>query len=195
MKSAAISALAYTIMLMAPLPSAYFVAVSAQAHFDSPLSVAVVIAVVIEGLGFICAHVALKYWQWNRHTRIKKIERSWLEFILALCMYAVYFIATIGLLAVLDVMPQLNAWSKVMFPILSAVGVVNLALLFQLESMQGEKKPTKHHVANGNRGNYGNFLAELAKRNGNGMNAIEVQELFSVPQRTAYNWLEKARGQ
>lgn len=131
-----VSFVAYAIMLMAPFPSAYFVAESAEKHFRSPLPVAIVIAIVVEGLGFICAHVALKYWEWNKHTRIKKIERSWIEFILAILMYFTYFAATIGLLAVLDVLPGLEAWSKIMFPILSAVGVINLALLLQLKSLK-----------------------------------------------------------
>jgi hypothetical protein len=144
---ALIGVVALSVAAIAPLPSAYFVAVASMRHFEAPLEIAVVIAVVIEGLGFAVSHLAVEFWTHNTHSRsLAKYRMAWVEFWLCIGMYALYFVATVGLLVVLDVMPELRQTAKVLFPFLAMVGVVSIGLTFQLTEL---KKPQTVTVKTG----------------------------------------------
>jgi len=127
-----ITTLATVICWLAPVPSAYLVGTSAMRNLNLPLPVAVVLAFVIEGLGLVCSHLALGFWNHNRHTyRLAEYRRAWTEFWLEIGMYTLYFVTTLALLAMLEL-----AWVTLLFPVLAAIGVVNLALLRQLAELR-----------------------------------------------------------
>ena len=196
------SIIARGVCWLAPAPSAYFVAISSMRHLDAPLPVAVIIAVVIEGLGLSCSHLALSFWSHNKHThRLAQYRLAWGEFWLALGMYVVYFAATLALLAMLEL-----AWVTLLFPVLAAVGVVSLALLEQLAQLRTPVKREKResHVGQNEtagipvvqkRGTYQDYLALTKAGNGSGtLTAKEIMRELSVPRSTAYRWLGKQGG-
>lgn len=203
---ALIGLVALSVAGIAPLPSAYFVAVASMRHFDAPLSIAVVIAVVIEGLGFAVSHLAIEFWTHNTHTsRLAKCRTAWIEFWLCIGMYALYFVATVGLLVVLDVMPEWKQVAKVLFPLLAAVGVVSIGLTFQLSELKrpqlrtakepDAEKPVRRETVKID--TYAEFVDWLGK-NGNGALTpaaiVEtVSDKVSVSDRTLYRWVEKYR--
>ena len=192
--------IAVAVSWLAPVPSAYFVAVSSMQHLSAPLPIAVIIAVVLEGLGLSCSHLALAFWNHNTHThRLAQYRVAWVEFYLALAMYASYFVATLALLAMLEV-----AWVALLFPVLATVGVVNLALREQLAQLrmpvkrvaQEQHAKVTPEIAKVTpkkaRGTYQDYLALLAQANGNGNPTVaEMAEELSVPKRTMYNWISR----
>lgn len=202
---ALIGLVALSVAGIAPLPSAYFVAVASMRHFDAPLEIAVVIAVVIEGLGFAVSHLAVEFWTHNTHTnRLAKYRAAWVEFWLCIGMYALYFVATVGLLVVLDVMPELKQTAKVLFPFLAMVGVVSIGLTFQLSELKAmpkmtarDDKPVRHEVPKID--TYADFVTWLSD-NGNERltpTAIvaRVGDKASVSDRTLYRWINRKRGE
>ena len=199
--------IAVAVSWLAPVPSAYFVAVSSMQHLSAPLPIAVIIAVVLEGLGLSCSHLALAFWNHNTHThRLAQYRVAWVEFYLAMAMYLSYFVATLALLAMLEL-----AWVTLLFPVLATVGVVNLALreqLAQLRRMPVKRAAQEHAEVTPEiakvtpeiakvtpkkaRGTYQDYLALLAQANGNGNSTVaEMAEELSVPKRTLYNWISR----
>ena len=118
-----------------------------------------------------------------------------------------YISTTVTLVILLDVLPGMQLWALAILPIVSVVAYLALSLFAEFEYMEGEKEAQKQQRRAGTvpksakpvmaqRGTYQQFAEMLAGRNGRGaMSASEIQETFNVPRRTAYNWLEKARGQ
>ncbi|MFH1633704.1 MAG: winged helix-turn-helix domain-containing protein [Chloroflexota bacterium] len=142
--------IAIAVSWLAPVPSAYFVAVSSMQHLAAPLPMAIIIAVVLEGLGLSCSHLALAFWNHNIHThRLAQYRVAWVEFYLSLAMYVTYFVTTLALLAMLEL-----AWVTLLFPVLAAVGVVNLALREQLAQLRTPvKRVAQPIVQKSNKGN------------------------------------------
>ena len=125
---------------LGPVPSAYFVARSAMVHLAVPLTWAVVFAVVIEVIGLASGHIALTAYDWNVHKR--KTDPGaplWL----AVALYAVYWLATFGLVVFLEIWPALAIYAPGIFPALAVVGVVNLALMSRQELREREVKAEK----------------------------------------------------
>lgn len=115
---------------LAPLPSAYFVARASMEHLGLPIAVAVIAAAIIETLGLSTVHTALWLSDYNGHKR--KTDPSAPTWI-ALALGAVYIVATVGLVVVLEVAPFLATYAPALFPLLAVVGAVNLALISQHE--------------------------------------------------------------
>lgn len=192
--------IAIAVSWLAPVPSAYFVAVSSMQHLAAPLPMAVIIAVVLEGLGLSCSHLALAFWNHNIHThRLAQYRVAWVEFYLSMAMYVTYFVTTLALLAMLEL-----AWVTLLFPVLAAVGVVNLALREQLAQLRMPVKRVAQEqhakvtpeiakvTSKKARGTYQDYLALLAQGNGNGnLTVAEMAEELSVPKRTMYNWISR----
>ena len=181
---------------LAPVGTVFAVQRAVKVHFAFPDLVAWPVALVIEVLGIGTIYLMLIMDDWNRHRSAKSIDpkaRAGLARLLVLF----YIMTTMTLVILLDVVPELNRWALAVLPLVSVVAYFALSLFAEHEHMEQVKESKrierKQQRIAGNRGNFGNFLAEMAKRNGNGMKASEIQELFNVPQRTAYNWLEKYR--
>jgi hypothetical protein len=118
---------------LAPFPSAYFVARSAIVHLNLPLSVAVVVAAIIETLGLATVHTALWAYDWNSHKR--KSDPA-APVALAVALGAVYVVATLSLIVFLEVWPTLATYAPAIFPALAVVGALNLALISRQEQRE-----------------------------------------------------------
>jgi len=125
---------------LAPIPSAYFVARSAMVHLALPLSVAVVVAAIIETLGLATVHTALWAYDWNAHKR--KSDPS-APIGLAVALGSVYVVATLGLVVFLEVWPALAVYAPALFPALAVVGALNLALISRQEQREAAVKLEK----------------------------------------------------
>jgi hypothetical protein len=125
---------------LAPFPSAYFVARSAMIHLALALSVAVVVAAIIETLGLATVHTALWAHDWNAHKR-KTDPRAPLG--LAMALGAVYVVTTLGLVVLLEVWPLLAAYAPALFPALAVVGALNLAVISRQEQREAAVKMEK----------------------------------------------------
>jgi len=81
---------------------------------------------VIETLGLTTTHTALGMHAWNQTHKGQPEKQSpfWLSVILAVA----YIIATLSLILVLEILPNLEHYAPAMFPLLAVVGAVNLAL-------------------------------------------------------------------
>jgi hypothetical protein len=118
---------------LAPFPSAYFVARSAIMHLALPLSVAVVVALIIETLGLATVHTALWAYDWNAHRR--KTDPS-APLGLCIVLGGVYVVTTLGLVVFLEVWPLLATYAPALFPALAVVGALNLAMISRQEQRE-----------------------------------------------------------
>lgn len=111
---------------IAPLPSAFFVHDATLKHLGTGDALAWIIAGVIETLGLTTTHTALSMFTWNKAHPNDKQNHA--PFGLAVALAIVYIVSTLVLIAVLEVFPQLQNYAPAMFPVLAAVGAVNLAM-------------------------------------------------------------------
>jgi hypothetical protein len=111
---------------LAPLPSAFFVYQATMDHLTTWPALAVTIAIVIETLGLTTTHTALGMHAWNQTHKEQPEKQA--PFVLALILALVYVVATLLLIGVLEVLPDLEHYAPAMFPLLAVVGAVNLAL-------------------------------------------------------------------
>ena len=118
---------------LAPFPSAYFVARSAMVHLELPISVAVIVAAIIETLGLATVHTALWTYDWNAHKR-KTDPKAPVG--LAIALGSVYVVATLGLVVFLEVWPALAVYAPALFPSLAVVGALNLAIISRQEQRE-----------------------------------------------------------
>lgn len=111
---------------IAPLPSAWFVHDATVRHLNAGSGLAWVIAIVIETLGLTTTHTALGMHAWNKAHEGQPEKQA--PFALSVVLAIVYVVATLMLISVLEVAPELQHYAPAMFPILAVVGAVNLAL-------------------------------------------------------------------
>jgi len=111
---------------LAPLPSAFFVYEATIAHLTDQRPLAITIAVVIETLGLTTTHTALGMHAWNK-THANQPEKQ-APFALSMVLALAYVAATLTLIGVLEVFPNLEHYAPAMFPLLAVVGAINLAL-------------------------------------------------------------------
>lgn len=111
---------------IAPLPSAWFVHDATVRHLAAGSALAWIIAVVIETLGLTTTHTALGMHAWNKAHASQPEKQA--PFGLSVILAVVYVVATLMLITVLEVAPNLQHYAPAMFPILAVVGAVNLAL-------------------------------------------------------------------
>lgn len=111
---------------IAPLPSAFFVHTAAVNNLHADPGLAWVIAVVIETLGLTTTHTALGMHTWNQGHRDQPEKQA--PFGLAIALAVTYVLATLSLITVLEVLPEMQHYAPAMFPILAVVGAVNLAI-------------------------------------------------------------------
>jgi len=111
---------------LAPLPSAFFVYEAAIQHLTNWPALALTVAIVIETLGLTTTHTALGMHAWNKTHEHQPEKQA--PFLLAVILAFAYIIATLSLIVVLEVLPNLEHYAPAMFPILAVVGAINLAL-------------------------------------------------------------------
>jgi hypothetical protein len=111
---------------IAPLPSAFFIHGATIEHLRTGNALAWIVAIVIETLGLTTIHTSLSMFTWNKGHLGQPEKQA--PFGLAVCLALVYIIATLGLIGVLEVYPGLQNYAPAMFPVLAAVGAVNLAM-------------------------------------------------------------------
>lgn len=111
---------------LAPLPSAFFVYEATIEHLTDQSLLAITIAIVIETLGLTTTHTALGMHAWNK-THNQQPEKQ-APFGLSVFLALTYVAATLTLIGVLEVFPNLEHYAPAMFPLLAVVGAINLAL-------------------------------------------------------------------
>lgn len=110
---------------LAPLPSAWLVGAASIEYLSWPLPVAIVTAVIVEGLGISSMSTALELREYNQAKRkTDPAAPAWLAAILA----GVYLLTAVSLTVFLDLLPSLAHVAPAIFPGLSLVGAVLLAL-------------------------------------------------------------------
>lgn len=125
---------------IAPAPSAFFVYEAAREHLGVSILLGIVVATVIESLGITTVHTGLWMEAWNRSKRKTDPEAP---VALAYALAGVYLLATLGLILVLEVAPELSHYAPAMFPFLAIVGAVNLALISQQEAREATVQKEK----------------------------------------------------
>jgi hypothetical protein len=136
---------------IAPLPSAWFVHDATVRHLAAGSALAWIIAIVIETLGLTTTHTALGMHAWNKAHASRPEKQA--PFGLSVILAVVYVIATLMLITVLEVAPNLQHYAPAMFPILAVVGAVNLALRshhnsrVRLERSEIEETKQRQHQA------------------------------------------------
>ena len=180
----------------APIPSAVTVSISAMTTLDLGWWWAACIAITLEGVGIVASHRWLQAKEWNATK--KKTESEADETIGRDATYAYVAIAEIMIIAfeAQKIIVHGDPWGLTALPLpfLTIIMVRLGAERIVQNQREAERDAAKRPLPMATmaiRGNYGDFLAEAGKRNGNGITAREVQEIFSVPERTAYNWIEK----
>ena len=110
---------------LGPIPSAYLVGTAVSEHLGWHPIISWIAAAAVELIGVVSVVLALRLYEWNQ-TKNKTDPAA--PFGLALAVVSVYFIVTIGLTVLLDVVPELARYAPAVFPLLAAVGAVNIAL-------------------------------------------------------------------
>ena len=83
---------------------------------------------IIEILGLTATSTALALWDYNESKR--KTDPT-APFPLAVVLVGFYYVSTVGLTVLLDIVPSLARFAPVIFPTLTLVGTVNLVLRAQ----------------------------------------------------------------
>lgn len=109
----------------APVPSAYLVGKAVYEHLQWHWIVALIAAIAVESIGVVSVVVALRLYEWNE---TKNKTDPFAPFWLSVSTVCVYFIVTIALTILLDVFPTLAQYAPAIFPLLAAVGAVNIAI-------------------------------------------------------------------
>lgn len=124
----------------APIPSAYLVGKAAHDYLSWHWLVAIIAAVAVESIGVVSVVLALRLYEWNE---AKNKTDAAAPLPLALVNVAVYFVVTIGLTVLLDVVPELSRFAPAIFPLLAAVGAVNIAVKNGQRRREAEKQAAK----------------------------------------------------
>lgn len=110
---------------LAPIPTAFLVGRATVEHLEWPVAIGFLAAVVIESLGLVTCATALDLYQFNQNRRKNDPPAP---FGLAVCMILIYFLVAVFLTIVLDIQPVWSLIAPAIFPLLSLVGVTEIAL-------------------------------------------------------------------
>ena len=113
---------------LAPIPSAALVARATVEHLHWSDVLGAVSGGIIEILGLTATSTALSLWEYNASKR--KSDPA-APFGLAAALVGFYYLSTVGLTVLLDIVPNLARFAPAIFPTLALVGTVNLALRSQ----------------------------------------------------------------
>jgi hypothetical protein len=109
----------------APIPTAFLVGRATVVHLEWPPAIGFLAAVVIESLGLVSCATALDLYQFNQNRRKNDPPAP---FGLAVIMILIYFLVAVFLTIVLDIQPVWSLVAPAIFPLLSLVGVTEIAL-------------------------------------------------------------------
>lgn len=124
-ENSAIDTIAVFAPWLGPIPSAYLVGRACINYLHWHWSIAWIAAIAVESIGVVSVVLSLRLYEWNE-TKNKTDPAA--PFKLSLLLVATYFLVTIGLTVLLDVFPELARFSPAIFPLLAAVGAVNIAV-------------------------------------------------------------------
>ena len=129
---------------IAPLPAAVFIFSAIREHLVMDAWAAGVAAAVIETLGLTTVHIGLRMFTWNNSKRKSDPEAPvWMAGMLG----GVYIVATMILIIVLKVVPDLAQYAPAIFPLLSVAGVMALALTYQQKKREQDVADEKAEKA------------------------------------------------
>ncbi|MCP5019742.1 MAG: hypothetical protein GY938_31315, partial [Ketobacter sp.] len=190
---------------LGPIPSAYLVGVAVYEHLQWHWLVALIAAIAVESIGVVSVVVALRLHEWNATRR--KIDPA-APFTLSLITVIVYFIITIGLTVLLDVFPELAIYAPAIFPLLAAVGAVNIAVKngqqrredvrAQPKKQRKLPKVTSQVAETSQPETLVTFtdyrkIPDAVKLQMADMSPVEIQKTYGAKERTAQNWARNAR--
>ena len=110
---------------IAPVMSAYLVGMAVVNQLEWHRSIGIVAAIAVEAVGIVSVANAIRLQQWNSQKR--KSDPA-APFLLSLASVIMYFIATIMLTVFLETLPELQHYAPAIFPVLTAVGAINIAI-------------------------------------------------------------------
>lgn len=117
--------ISWTIPWFAPMTTAYVIWEAAVKLLHLPKLIAVSAALTIEGLGLSTVAMTLILWNYNHSKRkTDPAAPTWLSG----SLIAVYFICAIVLTVILKITPQNAVYALAMFPALSILGMICIAL-------------------------------------------------------------------
>lgn len=137
---AAVDFLAVFAPWLGPIPSAYLVGKAARDRLGWADPIAWIAAIAVESIGVVSVVLALRLYEWN-NTKNKSDPAA--PFWLAMLCTGFYFVVTIGLTVLLDVYPELAQFAPAIFPLLAAIGAVNIAVKNGQARRESEKRRAK----------------------------------------------------
>lgn len=193
-----------------PIPSAYLVGRACMNYLHWHWLIAWIAAAAVESIGVVSVVLALRLYDWNE-TRTKLDPAA--PFTLSVFLVGTYFIVTIGLTVLLDVIPGLARYAPAIFPLLAAVGAVNIAIKNGQQRREAARLERKHKPERSDpaprperqltRQDGGNFpagkisdwrtLPEVERGRIGAMDTAAIQSTYGVSERTARNWRKSAR--
>lgn len=133
--------------ILAPVPTAYLIGVKVHEHLGWPTPVAVVTAIIIEGIGFGAVYLFTLFREYNQ-TKRKTDPAAPAHY--AAWLVAAYVLSVLVLTIVLDVAPSAATFASAIFPFLSLIGMAITALrndhearLRAIEEEKAEKKEAR----------------------------------------------------
>lgn len=191
---------------LAPIPSAWLIGRATMEYLGWHWIIAVVAGVAVECIGVVSIVLALRLHEWNQTRRQSDPTAPvWL----ALTAVTFYFIVTICLTVLLDVFPAMAQFAPAIFPLLAAVGAVNIAIKRGQNHREAtrakqkeDKKTAKVTPKVSERKQEGTSqpaftdwrkIPLTARQEMVGMSPVEIQNVYGVRERTAQNWAKNAR--
>ena len=110
---------------LAPIPSAYLVGRAVVDELNWHIAIGIIAAIAVEAVGIVSITNALRLYEWNASKRKKDPAAPTM---LAYTAVFIYFAVTIMLTILLESFPQLAHIAPAIFPVLAAVGSVNIAI-------------------------------------------------------------------
>jgi hypothetical protein len=137
--------------LLAPLPTAWVVGSAMVRVIHWPTLVAVVGALIIEGLGFGTVDTAMRMREWNKNRRKRFDVNAQKQIYLdpaapthyAVIILVVYLAVALALTVLLDIVPTLALYARGVFPFLGVLGAGLWALRADQDRRAAEKDADK----------------------------------------------------
>ena len=133
--------------ILAPVPTAYLIGVKVHEHLAWPTPVAVVTAIIVEGIGFGAVYLFTLFREYNQ-TKRKTDPAAPAHY--AAWLVAAYVLSVLVLTIFLDVAPSAATYAPAIFPFLSLIGMAITALrndhearLRAIEEEKAEKKEAR----------------------------------------------------
>jgi hypothetical protein len=164
---------------LTPIPTAWLIGRATSVHLQWPIPVAVIAALIIEGLGFSAVAVALMLRNYNASKRQKDPAAPlWV----ALVLVGVYFVTAVSLTILMDIIPGLAVYAPAIFPVFSLCGMTIAALYFDhrsrltgIEAEKAERKAERKAAQlAGNNGKNGNRNFPVNSENSESGNLPEL---------------------